>query len=363
MRILAFSDIHDNLACVRKLCAHIQVSDYDLVIVAGDIGDEIINEFFSLMSIFSCPIYYVYGNWDCGQAYDKVFSDRAVHLHHRVMDMDGYSFVGFSGCDANWGQNPIKQRIYHEVDVVYESILTQLAEIKADIEQKTSDIENIYADEIRIARRNARDRKSKSHRTKIARLKRKRDKKIEALQIKTSEITSTDEFREYENHKYLIYKDIFRQNKIELAKLVEDAGTDNKKLIIITHDRFYKLMDYFKTPPIMHLFGHRHGFKHTFHNQTHNVNVSVLDRTSLVVPHNYERDNCHHRDVHRAITGSYCVIDFRDNGSIGITEKRLNYDIRKWKPVIYEWFEYLDELDFNHLNNMCGYIPEDDQYL
>ncbi|MCG7963081.1 MAG: metallophosphoesterase family protein [Candidatus Thiodiazotropha taylori] len=363
MKILAFSDIHDNLACVRKLCAHLQPTDYDLVVVAGDIGDEIIGEFFSLMRKFTCPIYYVYGNWDYQQDYYKIFSDNAVHIHHRIMNMDGYFFVGFSGCEANWGENPIKQRLYCEMDEKHDRILTRLNVVKSGIEIEASDIKSKYANEIKSARLNARDNNSKSHKTKIERLKRRRNDDINALQSRLKDITTTDDYSDYEYDKYSIHKEIFRQNKIELARLVKEAGIDHKKLVVVTHDRIYKLTEYFGNPPFMHLFGHRHGHKYTFHNQTHNVNVSVLDRTSLVVPNDYQNVNCHHRDIRRAITGTYCIIDLEDDGSFDIAVKELRYDTKKWKPIIHEWFEDLDEIDFEMANDMCTHIAEDEEYL
>jgi hypothetical protein len=333
------------------------------VIVAGDIGDEIIGEFFLLMKTFTCPVYYVYGNWDYQQAYDTVFSDNAVHIHHRIVSMDGYSFAGFSGCDANWGENPIIQRLYRVVDEKHEMILTRLGAVKADIEREAREIKDKYTREIKTARRNARDKKSKSHLTKIARLKARRVKEIRTLQKRTEEVTSTDEYRDYVFDSSDVHKEIFQQNKIELARLVKEAGIDHKKLVVVTHDRIYKLTEYFGNPPFMHLFGHRHGYKYTCHNDTHNVNVSVLDRTSLVVPHDYRSGNCHHRDIRRTITGSYCVIDLKDDRSLDITCKELSYDIQKWKPVIHEWFEDLDDIDFRHANNKCAHISEDEKYL
>jgi len=37
MKILAISDIHNNVACVRKLRAQ-EANEYDVIAIAGDIG-------------------------------------------------------------------------------------------------------------------------------------------------------------------------------------------------------------------------------------------------------------------------------------------------------------------------------------
>jgi predicted phosphodiesterase len=63
MRLLAFSDIHHNLAAVRKLRAS-EANSFDAIVVAGDIGSESAEEFFKILSTFKCPVLYVFGNWD-----------------------------------------------------------------------------------------------------------------------------------------------------------------------------------------------------------------------------------------------------------------------------------------------------------
>ena len=72
MRLLAFSDIHNNLVAVRKLRAS-EKNSFDAIIVAGDIGNESAADFFEILATFDCPVMYVYGNWDDKLGYKSSF--------------------------------------------------------------------------------------------------------------------------------------------------------------------------------------------------------------------------------------------------------------------------------------------------
>ena len=112
MRILALSDIHGNVAAVARMRAR-QANDYDLLIVAGDIGGAMGREVevFEILDTFGCPVVYVYGNHDWDVAYDIRFGANGVHLHGTLVIIDRLCIVGFSGCPTNWGRNPIAVRL------------------------------------------------------------------------------------------------------------------------------------------------------------------------------------------------------------------------------------------------------------
>ncbi len=65
MRLLATSDIHDNVSCVRKLREQ-EANRFDGVVVAGDIGRQRAAEVLTILKTFACPIVFVNGNWDDG---------------------------------------------------------------------------------------------------------------------------------------------------------------------------------------------------------------------------------------------------------------------------------------------------------
>jgi predicted phosphodiesterase len=114
MRLLAFSDIHHNLAAVRKLRAS-EANSFDAIVVAGDIGSESAEEFFKILSTFKCPVLYVFGNWDHELGYRKRYGDNCHLIHSNVVTIEHLHFTGFSGCPTNWGKNPIARRILSKV--------------------------------------------------------------------------------------------------------------------------------------------------------------------------------------------------------------------------------------------------------
>jgi hypothetical protein len=102
MRILAISDIHNNVACIRKLRSQ-ESNQFDVVAIAGDIGGHRAAEIFAVLRTFKCPLVYVYGNWDSQLTYRKRFG-KGCHLAHlNVVKIGAFSFTGFSefspGCD------------------------------------------------------------------------------------------------------------------------------------------------------------------------------------------------------------------------------------------------------------------------
>src|SRR5260370_28374645 len=106
MRLLAFSDIHHNLAAVRKLRAS-EANSFDTIVVAGDIGSESADEFFKILSTFKCPVLYVFGNWDHELSYRKVYGDNCHLIHSDVVTIADLHFTGLSGGPTNCATNPI----------------------------------------------------------------------------------------------------------------------------------------------------------------------------------------------------------------------------------------------------------------
>lgn len=113
MRVLVFSDIHNNLEHVRLLRER-EANDFDAVIVAGDIGDRILPEFVSLVDSFDCPAYLVYGNWDRTCEYRLPPNSNCVLLNHNVEQCGELFITGFGGCPAGWGRNELFQQALAE---------------------------------------------------------------------------------------------------------------------------------------------------------------------------------------------------------------------------------------------------------
>ena len=94
MKILAISDIHNNLACVRKLRAQ-EANAYDVIAVAGDIGTRAAGEIFATLASFECPIVYVHGNWD-RMPDDAKFGAGAHLVHLEAVKVGSLTFAGYS---------------------------------------------------------------------------------------------------------------------------------------------------------------------------------------------------------------------------------------------------------------------------
>ncbi len=359
MKILAFSDIHNNISCVRKLCSETLSGDYDLIIVAGDIGHDIAEELFSLLTTFDCPIYYVYGNWDYEFSYESCFVKNSFHLHHNMQSIGGYYFIGFSGCDANWGNNPIKIKLYDEVNENHRNILSLIELCEENIEKEKNKIILRYNEKIKKAGNAKIDKRSKAFKQKIKRINNKKDIEVEGLWTKMEKLKSREIYKKYIKDKRNAYNEVTNVNRDELACLIKDSGVDPKKLIVVTHDRFFRLAEYFSCPPIINLFGHKHGFKHTVFKDSHYINVSVLDRLSLVIPHCYKADDYWVDDVKKINSGNYCVIKIDDNGSVNSEKMELSFDCDKWKPAEMNNF---DEIDIMYLKDECDFIPEEEVY-
>lgn len=102
-RILACSDIHNNVTAVRQLRAR-EGNDYDAVIVAGDIGSKTTGEIFEVFQSFECPVLYVFGNWDHRLEHHRSFGEWCHHMHLSPARIGALSIVGetIDGIDPDW---------------------------------------------------------------------------------------------------------------------------------------------------------------------------------------------------------------------------------------------------------------------
>lgn len=110
MRLLAFSDIHNNLVAVRRMRA-CEENDFDAIVVAGDLGSAAAPQLFDILASFRCPVMYVYGNWDHALDYVSAPYPDFHLIHLNVVTVGGLHFSGFSGCPTNWGKNPIARKL------------------------------------------------------------------------------------------------------------------------------------------------------------------------------------------------------------------------------------------------------------
>jgi Calcineurin-like phosphoesterase superfamily domain len=135
MRLLAFSDLHNNVACVRKLRAQ-EANDYDAIAIAGDIGSHRATEIFDVLRSFKCPIVYVYGNWDRNLGYDRSFGKGCHLIHLNVVRIGRLTFTGFSyprGLDPRTGRRTRNLSNGQYAEVCRRLVAQMLAERRGDL--------------------------------------------------------------------------------------------------------------------------------------------------------------------------------------------------------------------------------------
>ncbi len=99
MRILALSDIHDDIERLNKLKYKIDELKPDLVLLAGDIttGDskEKTNSILDKLENGQ-PFFAITGNWD-GKNVSEVLSERKINIHNKAVQVGNVGIMGFSG--------------------------------------------------------------------------------------------------------------------------------------------------------------------------------------------------------------------------------------------------------------------------
>jgi Icc-related predicted phosphoesterase len=262
MRLLAFSDIHHNLAAVQRLRA-LEKNSFDAIIVAGDIGSESAADIFTILMTFECPVMYVYGNWDHKLGYRKSFGADCHLIHWNVIGVENISFTGFSGCPTHWGKNPVARKLYRQVETENKSVL----------------------DALRSGIKSA----SRVRRTK-------------AYRKYTSQLRSTR-------------NEILKLNREGVSKAIKSAEVDPRRCVIVTHQRLTRLSE--ELPgTLLHVFGHIHEFsEHTF-KSTKYVNVAALDRPIFMrssILENWENEDCRTQS-----TGNYTTIEINSSQAIKV---------------------------------------------
>jgi hypothetical protein len=277
MRLLAFSDIHNNLVAVRKLRAS-EKNSFDAIIVAGDIGNESAADFFNILATFDCPVMYVYGNWDDKLGYKSSFGPCCQLIHSNVITIGNINFTGFSGCPTDWGQNPIARKLYHRIYA----------------ENKT------VVDALRNGPRPA------------------------------PKIQRTERYQKYMSQLQWAGGEILKLNRESIAKAVKRAAVDPRRCVVVTHQRVVRLNEALPEA-LLHVFGHLHAFsEHTF-KMTRYVNVAALDRPVSARPRTkqkWEKEDCRNFNA-----GNYATIEVNSSQAIKISRVNLPHDYPDWIPL------------------------------
>ncbi len=277
MRLLAFSDIHNNLVAVRKLRAQ-EENSFDAIVVAGDIGNASAAGCFEILATFKCPIVYVYGNWDHELGYKSAFGQSCHLIQSNVVTIGNISFTGFSGCPTNWGKNPIARKIHRKIEIENKGAVAG----------------------------------SKNLTTPTGAMRRAKAYQRHELELQSAQHA------------------VLKLNRESISKAVRKAGIDPRKCVVVTHERLARLSE--EIPGVLlHLFGHLHKFsEHTF-KATKYVNVAALDRPVSARPRvkeKWRKDDCRNFNA-----GNYTTIEINSSQAITIRCLFLAHDYPDWIPL------------------------------
>ncbi len=275
MRVLVLSDIHNNIEHVRILRDH-ERNVYDVVIVAGDIGNRIADDFFSILDSFGCPVFCVYGNWDHDLIYKKELSSNCVLLHHNIEEVNGYFITGFSGCPSSWGNNPIYLLYKDEMRNRHSEVLSFIDKARQNAEDQKQEIEKKYQVEFDKLRQKTRDRRRKGYKAQVRRLEEREAKEINKADKQIEKVYSSKEYKIYEEDCIESRKGVLSDNRVALFDKIHSAGIPEDKLIIVTHERMYKIAEE-GVSPLLHIFGHAHEYKFSKFKGTYYLNAAAID--------------------------------------------------------------------------------------
>lgn len=284
MKILGISDIHDNLPAVRKLRSR-EANLYDVVVVAGDIGNKNAAKIFEVLATYECPIVYVYGNWDDKLRYDAKLAPRGLHLDLKVYRVGDFNFVGFSGHRVNWGRNPMFQ-----------------AHLKNAKKQATAiDRKIIEVEKQKLASEQIAGRRHNQARAKLQR-------KMGRLKLRKQELES--------KLLWNVDQEIEIQQRRALYELLVGLGDEIKHTIVITHERLWRFHEQICGVPLF-LFGHTHSFQDAVYKGFRFINVAALGEVSWI----YKSEESEYTYGFNA--GSYVTLEVSTDGQISVESKNL----------------------------------------
>jgi Calcineurin-like phosphoesterase superfamily domain len=284
MKILAMSDIHDNVPAVRKLRRR-ESNSYDIIIVAGDIGTQNTSKIFEILTTYDCPIIYVYGNWDNKLSYETQWSPNGFHLDLKLFRFGQFNLVGFSGHWQNWGCNPIYLAHLQHAEKQIAHVVAKLTQVRSErlIDEKTNG-------------RSANPQRKKLLRKGYRLERKKRELEAEYLcDIETK---------------------IETLHRNALNEVLESVGEEIRNTIVVTHERLWRFHERIVGVPLF-LFGHKHEFQDTIYKGSRFVNVAALGDVSWI--HSKERD----QGSFGFNDGTYVSLEVLPNGQISVESRNL----------------------------------------
>ena len=275
MRLLIFSDIHNNLNAVRKLREK-EDNVYDAVIVAGDIGSESADDFFQILDTFECPSYCVYGNWDGDLKYRRKLSERARLIHQNVAKVGNYFITGFSGCPTKWGNNPIWVRESNLLRSRHHEHLEHRKNVLEASWQEQQQIEKHYNEKIAELESSTTDKRRRVYKSKVEKIQARRDREASQALRPIQRVDRSQSHRAFQRDASKTREFVLFDNRSRMISKITKKRLPQEKVIIVTHERLYRLFDD-GISPLLHVFGHRHSYQFNKYMGTLYLNAAAMD--------------------------------------------------------------------------------------
>jgi hypothetical protein len=264
----------------------------------------------------------VYGNHDDSLKYDKKMKGQSALLHMNIIKCNEFAFAGYSGCQANWGQNPIALNILGRRPASLRSV-TGNSEFLA-YRRKKADIERTY--DRAIGRLKGAAKKGQTLtliEQRDAEIAESR-KPMEAILESMKYGTLRSDFKKIEKLKH----EVLRMNREQLLETIDQSGVSPSNVIVVTHERTpWKYLG----EAFLHLFGHQHGFADHVYKGTRYINVPALDGLITVRPRRLR--NWSYSDCRNVNGGSYAVIAISSSREISVVCRRLPQSYEEWVPL------------------------------
>lgn len=311
MRFLAVSDIHGNLEGLRWLRTR-ERNTFDFLLVPGDIcglgssGD--VDQVFDILSSFECPILYVYGNADHELSYFRCFGELCHHLHLRSMLFGEFTIVGFSGCSANWGRNPIAMALAAQVEHDFRHVTAAYEEMDRAVNEARAEVQRVHEAGLEKIAAKAKDRRRREYLAKVRGLEEKRDRLLWRASAPLTQIEESSEYAEYTEARWRSWKEASTQNRQALVDAIKTSDAPPEKTIVVTHERLFRMHEEV-SGILLYVSGHNHKFKNTLYRGSRFVTVGALHQPICVVPEADEDEGWH--NVHFINEGNYAVIELR----------------------------------------------------
>jgi putative phosphoesterase len=101
MRLLAFTDIHEDKRLLERMRRIVSEEKVDLIVCAGDftIFGRSTKEMIRSISQLGKKVLLIHGNHEDGRDIAKFCSQtkNVIFLHEKIVDVEGFKFIGFGG--------------------------------------------------------------------------------------------------------------------------------------------------------------------------------------------------------------------------------------------------------------------------